>query len=135
MTVADRTQYIIVANTQSLCSVVMYGKGITSGSQIIERALSSIREFMEDDGQAFVYQRFVAPSSGSVRFANALDRSTTGSMNELIKFAKLWLGDGELFDLAVNLAQAGALVPLNENERKTIEEIAEKSDPLFPLHE
>ena len=93
---ADRTQYIIVVNTQSLYSVVMYGKGIASGSQLIERTLSSIREFMEDDGQAFVYQRFVAPSSGSVRFAKALDRSVTGSINELVKFAKLWLGEGEI---------------------------------------
>ena len=44
-------------------------------------------------------------------------------------------GHWELFDLAVKLAQAGALVPLNENERKILEEIAEKSDPLFPMHE
>jgi predicted aldo/keto reductase-like oxidoreductase len=44
-------------------------------------------------------------------------------------------GHWELFDLAVKLAQAGALVPLNENERNTIEEIAENSDPLFPMHD
>ena len=35
----------------------------------------------------------------------------------------------------MSLAQAGALVPLNENEQKIIGEIARKSDPLFPLHE
>ena len=82
-----RTQYIIVANTRALYSVVMYGKGITDSSEFISRALSALREFMENDGQSFVYQRLIAPTSGSVRFAKALDRSVTGSINELMKFA------------------------------------------------
>ena len=76
---ADRTQYIIMANTRSLYSVVLYGRGITDGSEFIDRALSNLREFMEADGQAFVYQRFVASASGSVRFGKALNRSVTGS--------------------------------------------------------
>jgi hypothetical protein len=65
---ADRTQYIIVMNTRSLYSVVMYGKGITDDSRFIDRALSNIREFMEDDGQAFVYRSFIAPASGKISF-------------------------------------------------------------------
>ncbi len=93
---ADRTQYIIVSNTKSLYSVVAYGRGITDYSEFIGRALSTLREFMEDDGQAFVYNRFIAPASGSVRFAKALDRSVTGSINELVKFAKAWLEEGKL---------------------------------------
>lgn len=44
-------------------------------------------------------------------------------------------GHWELFKLALDLAQAGALVPLSENERKLIRRIARESDPLFPLHE
>ena len=48
---ADRTQYIIMSNTASLYSCVMYGQGITNDSRFIERALNTIREFMEDDGQ------------------------------------------------------------------------------------
>src|SRR4029077_11264543 len=78
--VADRTQYIILSNTKSLYSTVMYGKGITNDSHFIKRALSSIREIIQDDGQEFVYRRFIAPASESVRFAKALDRSVTGSM-------------------------------------------------------
>ena len=93
---ADRTQYIIMSNTKSLYSCVMYGKGITNDSRFIERALSTIREFMEDDGQAFAYQRFIAPTSGTVSFAKALNRSVTGSMNDLIKFAKHWLVEDEI---------------------------------------
>jgi len=89
--VADRTQYIILSNTKSLYSTLMYGKGITSDSQFIERALSSIREFMEDDGQTFVYHRFITPACGTVSFAKALNRSVTGSMNDLVNHAKEWL--------------------------------------------
>ena len=94
--VADRTQYIILSNTKSLYSTVLYGKGITNASHFIERALSSIREFMEDDGQEFVYRRFIVPASESVQFAKALDRSVTGSMNDLIRHATAWLAEGDL---------------------------------------
>ena len=43
-------------------------------------------------------------------------------------------GHWELFKMAVSLAQSGALTPLNDNERKVIEEIAQKSDPIFSRH-
>jgi len=102
---ADRTQYIIISNTKSLYSCVMYGRGLTNDSVFIERALNSIREFMEYDGQAFVYQRFIAPASGTVSFAKALNRSVTGSMNDLIIHAKACLEEGELspHDVGFNL--------------------------------
>ena len=103
--VADRTQYILLSNTRSLYSTVTYGKGITDDARFIERALSSLRESMEDDGQAFVYQRLIAPASGTVKFARALDRSVTGSMNELIVQATALLVEGELspFDVGFRL--------------------------------
>ena len=93
---ADRAQYIILTNTKSLYSVVMFGKGITDGCVLIDRALNTIREFLTDDGQAFIYQRFIAPASGSVRFAKALDRTVTGSINELVKFATFWLAEDDI---------------------------------------
>jgi hypothetical protein len=94
--VVDRTQYIIVANTKSMYSVVLYGKGITDDSEFISRALSALGQFMEDDGQSFVYQRLIAPTAASVKFAKALDRSVTGSINELVKFATYYLQDDEI---------------------------------------
>jgi hypothetical protein len=103
--VAGHSQYILLSNTKSLYSTVLPGKGITNDSHFIERALSSIREFMEDDGQESVYRRFIAPASGSVRFAKALDRSVTGSMNDLIRHATVWLAEGDLspHDVGVRL--------------------------------
>lgn len=85
---ADRTPYILLSNTKSLYSTVLYGKGITNDGLFIDRALSTIRGFMESDGQAFIYHRFIAPSSATVRFGKAVNRSITGSMNELIRFAE-----------------------------------------------
>ena len=60
---------------------------------------------MEDDGQSFIYQKFVAPSSNTVRFATALNRSVTGSMNDLIGHATGWLeyGDVSPHDLGFRL--------------------------------
>lgn len=103
--VADRTQYILLSNTRSLYSTVMYARGITDDGRFIERALSSLREFMEDDGQAFAYHRFIAPASGTVRFAKALDRTVTGCMNELIVHATALLVGDELspFDIGFRL--------------------------------
>src|SRR5215471_16537246 len=66
--VAERTQYILLSNTKSLYSVVMYGKGVTNDSDFIQRALSSMRAFMEADGQGAAYERFIAPDSATVRF-------------------------------------------------------------------
>ena len=94
--VVNQTQYIILSNTKALYSCVMYGAGITNESLFLERALSTIREFMEDDGHQFVYRKFIAPASGSVQFAKALNRSVTGSMNDLINHATYWVAEDEL---------------------------------------
>ena len=103
--IADRTQYILLSNTKSLYSTVTYGRGITDDGRFIQHALASLRESMEDDGQAFVYRRFIAPASGTVRFARASGRSVTGSMNDLIVHATALLVEGELspFDVGFRL--------------------------------
>jgi hypothetical protein len=80
-----RSQYILLTNTKSLYSTVLPGKGITDDKTFIERALSSIREFMDADAQEGVYERLVVPVSGSVQFAKTLNRSVTGSMNDMAK--------------------------------------------------
>jgi hypothetical protein len=43
-------------------------------------------------------------------------------------------GHWELFKMALDLAQAGALTPLNDKERKLAEEIASNSEPIFSKH-
>ena len=90
---ANRAQHIIVTNTASLYSAVFYGRGITADDQFICRALDTIREAMDDDGLEFIHRQFVAPSTGTVQFSKALNRSITGSMTDLVKFAKFLVMD------------------------------------------
>jgi hypothetical protein len=91
-----RSPYILVTNTKSLYSTVLPGKGITDEKSLVERTSDGIREFLEADGHRGVYERSVAPLLGSVRFAKALNRSVTGSMNDLAKMASFYLEEGDL---------------------------------------
>jgi len=43
-------------------------------------------------------------------------------------------GHWELLKMALDLAQSGALTPLNRREQRIVRAIAEKSQPVFPLH-
>lgn len=102
---ADRTQYIIVSNTASMYSAVMYGAGITWDGALIQRGLSQVREVMADDGLEFLYLRLVAPASATVQLSKSLNRSVTGLMNEFVAHAKFWLAERELspFDVSFKL--------------------------------
>ncbi len=102
---ADRTQYLIVTNSLSLYSTVIYGRGISNDRIFLDRALGSIRELMEADGLEFIYQQYIAPASGRVHFASALNRSVTGSMNDLVKEAQFLLAEDDLspFDVGFKL--------------------------------
>jgi hypothetical protein len=124
---ADRTQYVIVTNTKSLYSCVLHGKGVTNEDLFIERVLGYLREFMEFDGQAFVYQRFIAPASWTVRFAKALNRSVTGSMNDLIYHAKVWLIEEELspFDVGLKLNEIPMRALGYANPREAFNKLAD----------
>ena len=93
---AARAHYVILTNTASLYSTVMHGRGISSDSQFLDRGLNCIREFMADDALEFIYLRLIAPTTSSVAFSKALNRSVIGSMNDLIYHAKVWLTEGDL---------------------------------------
>lgn len=92
----DRTQYVIVSNTKSLYSILFYVTSISNESKSIVRGLGAIREFMEDDGHALACHCFIVPDTGRGSFTKAIDRSVTGSVNELIRSATAWLEDVEL---------------------------------------
>ena len=102
---ADRAQYILLCNTRMLYATVLCGRGLTNEGHFINRALSQLREFMEADGQQFAYDRFIAPAGASTCFAKALDRSVTGSMNDMIRHARYWLAQGNdsLFEVGFRL--------------------------------
>ena len=90
----NRAQYIIIANTRSLYSIVMHGQGITNDSTFIDRALSAMREFLKSDGFQFQYERFIAPESHTVEFSKNANKPVIGSMNDLVFQAELGLTEG-----------------------------------------
>ncbi len=102
---ADRIQFIMLTNTASLYSTLMYGRGIANDSMFLDRALEAIREFMVGDGQEFTYRRFIAPASETIYFSKALNRSVTGSINDLVYHAQMWLSEAGLspFDTSFKL--------------------------------
>lgn len=105
--VADRRPFIILSNTKALVSTVMPAKGITNERQFIERSLSSIKELMQNEGKEEVYARSIMPEAESIQFAKALNRSVTGSMNDMVKHVTYWLAQGDISfrEMSVRLSE------------------------------
>ncbi len=93
---ADRTPYILITNTASLYSVVTLACGVTNDASLITRAVSCLGEQMADDNLQAPFLSVVKPSSAAVNFSKALNRSITGSMNDLVFHAKVWLIEANL---------------------------------------
>lgn len=108
---AGRSPYILVTNTKSLYSTVLPGKGITDEKSLVERTSDGIREFLEADGHRGVYERSIAPLLGSVQFAKALNRSVTGSMNDLAKMASFYLVEGDLSLIEISFRLKDTPIP------------------------
>lgn len=101
----QRTQYLLLTNTASLYSTVLHGRGISDDRQFVDGALKAISELMEANGQESTFKRFIAPGMANVTFASALNRSVTGSMNDLVNAAQFYLAEGDhsLFDISLRL--------------------------------
>lgn len=130
--IADRAQYILLTNTASLYSAVMHGAGSSNDGAFLSRGLSAIRELMADDGLEFIYTRFVAPSTGTIRFSKSLNRSVIGSMNDLVYHAKRWLIKGELApcDVAFKLNEMPMSAIDHRNPREALKSLTPEQGQL-----
>ncbi len=90
---ARRFQYILISNTATLYSMVLFGRGVTDSGELVDRMTWVIREVMEHDGLGRAYEEYVVPETGLFTLAKALNRSVTGSMNDLVFQAKVCLDD------------------------------------------
>ena len=88
---ASRWQCIMLTNSRSLYSVVMAGKGIASEKTFAEQTPKCLRDYMELDGTAFLYETYIGPHVDSLTFCKAGDRRVLGSMNDLIFQAKVYI--------------------------------------------
>lgn len=102
---AHHTQYILASNTATLYSTVFFGRGITDANQLIIRMLDSLRDIAEEDGFRSIYENSIAPETGEFSFSKAVNRSVTGSMNDLVFQARFCLQSDEIspFDVASRL--------------------------------
>jgi len=85
---AERVQYILVTNTVSLYSIVMYGRGITDCDSFTKRVLDQFRCSFCADGLELLLHRHVMRGMVDIRMSQVLNRSVTGSMNDLACHAK-----------------------------------------------
>ena len=108
---ADRTQYVLISNTISLYSMVMFGRGLTDDCRFLDRVTGYMSGVIRSAGYESIFEKLIVPSLGIVRFSKALNRSVIGSMNDLIWQAKADLIQGGLspFDVSFRLNE----VPLS----------------------
>ena len=91
-----RSRFILVSNTVSLLSAVVSAKGVTSETSFRDRAFDGIRACLTALGHEPLARTLIADDAGPVRYAKALNRSVSGSMNELVKCAEFCMSGGEL---------------------------------------
>lgn len=99
---AERTQYILLTNTASLYSMVMYGRGITDDRRFLDRIAGYMGEYLRADDHGFIFERLIVPWLDRVSFSKALNRSVTGSMNDLVFQAQVHLIEGLMSPLDVS---------------------------------
>ena len=87
-----RSRFILLGNTGSLLSAVVSGKGVTNVTGFRDRAIDGIRACLTALGHESLTGTLMA--DGPVRFAKALNRSVSGSMNELVKCAEFCISEG-----------------------------------------
>ena len=91
---AGTKAYVLLSHTRSLYSAVLDGVGGETRTQLVERVAGAVGTILDAAGRLTVVGRDLVPES--VRFAKALDRSVTGSMNELVAYSEVLLAGGDL---------------------------------------
>jgi hypothetical protein len=86
-------QYIIVTNTSSLYSIIMYGKGMTKEKYFIEELLKYMNVFMSMNKHEQLFKDIIEPESQRICFSTITNRRVMGSMNDLVRMAKFHLGE------------------------------------------
>ena len=103
-----RRQYILITNTRTLYSVVMRGSGVTSPSDFLAAMRNYLAEYLAYDELGAAFDRLILPAMGAVTYGKTLNRSVTGSMNDLMHLARCYMADGDLslMDVSTKLNEA-----------------------------
>ena len=94
--IANRLQYIMATNSESLLSCVYFGKGIANQSAFIMKSFESITECLLSYGFDFIAQNIIGSQIDNVRLSKVGDRKINGCMNDLIYHAQGHIIEGGL---------------------------------------
>ncbi len=116
---AARTQYILITNTTSLYSVVIYGRGVTNETSFFQDTVAAMQEVFKTDGLASVFEH-IAPAFCPVALAKRENRSVIGSMNDLIFQARLRLVGQQISPHDTSAFLNGTLMSYIDYERPRV---------------
>jgi len=91
----QRTQYILATNTASLYSLIIPGRGITMGRQLVQSLSDSLHAFLAGQGQQPNAVMDLLSHDPDASFTKITDRRILGSMNDLIFQSKIRMGEGK----------------------------------------
>jgi hypothetical protein len=80
---ARRVQYIMLVNTKSLFTTLMYGRGVTEKDGFIKGVFGHMAAELPGSLIRPAYERFIEPDSGPIVFSKVGDRRVLGSMNDM----------------------------------------------------
>jgi hypothetical protein len=92
---AERFEYLVFVNSVSLLSVVTHARGVTDDSTLIERLVSTLREYCRFSGRDLQFEQLIAPETACVDFAPIGGRPLLSSINELVFHAGYHLQAGD----------------------------------------
>lgn len=84
-----------------------------------------MQAFMNEDGNDSVYEKYIAHETLDVYFSKSLNRSVTGSMNDLVSGAKYYLTGGEEspYQVSVRLNEMPMSYLSYDNPRKAFKNL------------
>ncbi len=88
---AGKMPYVIVTNTSSLLSIIFSGKGISDDNVFVMRCLSYMKEYLSDEPFTFFFPRIIGPHMDKVLYLRSTDQRVIGSMNDLVRNARVHL--------------------------------------------
>ena len=77
-------------------AIIRPGRGRDGERQFVTVFLQSLQVFLAADQLHLAYQQWIEPTTHQILFSKSLDRSVTGSMNDLVFQARLLLAESEL---------------------------------------
>ena len=91
----QRTHYILATTTASLYSLVIPGRGITTGRQLVQTLSEGLQAFLSSQRQQPNAALHLPSPERDTAFARISDRRILGSMNDLVLQSKIRLGEGQ----------------------------------------